>query len=151
AQGTIAHLGLSPYHATPSVLGSLGHARVMNAVDPFWRHATAPYGPLFLAIMSAVAAIAGAHLVAGVLLTRLVALVGLVLVWVFAPRLARAAGADPSRALWLAALSPLVLLGLVSPSHNDLLMVGLLVAGITFAAERRPVLGIAICAIAMTI
>ena len=151
AQGTIAHLGLSPYHAAPSVLGSLGHAHVMNAVDPFWRHATAPYGPLFLAIMSGIATIAGSHLIAGVLLTRIVALAGLVLVWVFVPRLARAAGADPTRAVWLAALSPLVLLQLVSPSHNDLLMVGLLVAGVTFAAEGRPLLGIAICAVAMTI
>ena len=151
AQGTIAHLGLSPYRAAPSVLGSLGHAHVMNAVDPFWRHTTAPYGPLFLAIMSGIATIAGAHLIAGVLLTRIVALAGLVLVWVFVPRLARAAGADATRALWLAALSPLVLLQLVSPSHNDLLMVGLLVAGVTFAAEDRPLVGIAICAIAMTI
>ena len=151
AQGTIAHLGLSPYRAAPSVLGSLGHAHVMNAVDPFWRHATAPYGPLFLAIMSGIATIAGSHLIAGVLLTRIVALAGLVLVWVFVPRLARAAGADPTRAVWLAALSPLVLLQLVSPSHNDLLMVGLLVAGVTLAAEGRPLAGIAICAIAMTL
>jgi hypothetical protein len=151
AQGTIAHLGLSPYHAAPAVLGSLGHAHVMNAVDPFWRHATAPYGPLFLAVMSGIAALTGSHLIAGVLVTRIVALLGLVLVWVFAPRLARAAGADPTRAVWLAALSPLVLLQLVSPSHNDLLMIGLLVAGVTLAAERRPLAGIAICAIAMTI
>jgi hypothetical protein len=151
AQGTIAHLGLSPYHASPALLGHLGHPRVMDAVDPFWRHDTAPYGPLFLAAVSAIAAITGSHLVAGVLLVRLVELVGLVLLWVFVPRLARALGADPTRALWLTVLSPLILLQLVAASHNDLLMVGLMVAGVTFAAERRPLLGIAICVLAMTI
>lgn len=151
AQGTIAHLGLSPYHVAPAALGRLGHAPVMNAVDPFWRHATAPYGPLFLAIMAGVAAVVSSHLIAGVLLTRLVAFAGFALLWVFVPRLARATGADPTRAVWLAALSPLVLLQLASPSHNDLLMVGLLAAGVALAAERRPLAGIAICAVAMTI
>ncbi len=151
AQGTIAHLGLSPYHASPAVLGHLGHARVMAAVDPFWRHDTAPYGPLFLAAVSAVAAITGSHLIAGVLLVRLIELVGLMLLWVFIPRLARALGADPTRALWLTVLSPLILFQLVAASHNDLLMVGLMVAGVAFAAEGQPLLGIAICVLAMTI
>jgi hypothetical protein len=151
AQGTIAHLGLSPYRASPAVLGHLGHARMMAAVDPFWLHETAPYGPLFLAAVSAVAAITGSHLIAGVLLVRLVELIGLVLLWVFVPRLARALGADPSRALWLTVLSPLILLQLVAASHNDLLMIGLMLAGVTFAVEGRPLLGIAICVLAMTV
>jgi hypothetical protein len=34
AQGTIAHLGLSPYNVAPSALAALGHAHVMGAVDP---------------------------------------------------------------------------------------------------------------------
>jgi hypothetical protein len=151
AQGTIAHLGLSPYHASPAVLGHLGHSRVMGAVDPFWRHDTAPYGPLFLAAVSGVAAITGSHLIAGVLLVRLIELIGLVLLWVFVPRLARALGTDPSRALWLTVLSPLILLQLVAASHNDLLMIGLMLAGVTFAVEGRPLLGIAICVLAMTL
>lgn len=151
AQGTIAHLGLSPYHASPLVLGHLGHPQVMAAVDPFWRHDTAPYGPLFLALMSAGAAITGSHLVAGVLLVRVLELVGLLLMWAFVPRLARALGTDPSRAVWLTVLSPLILLQLVAASHNDLLMIGLMVAGVAFAVEGRPLLGIAICVLAMTI
>jgi alpha-1,6-mannosyltransferase len=151
AQGTIAHLGLSPYNVAPSALAGLGHAHVMSAVDPFWRHATAPYGPLFLVIGSGIAALTGSHLVAGVLLVRLLELVGLVLLWAFVPRLARALGADPTRAAWLAALSPLVLLQLVAATHNDLLMIGLMVAGVTLAVEGRPLAGIAVCAVAMTI
>ena len=70
---------------------------------------------------------------------------------VFAPRLARALGADPARATWWVLLSPLVLLELVAPAHNDLLMIGLVVAGVTFAIERRLLVGIAVCALAATI
>jgi len=76
---------------------------------------------------------------------------GVVLLAAFVPRLARALGTDPRRALWLAALSPLVWLQLVSPAHNDALMVGLLVAGVTLAVERRPLAGIAVCALAATV
>jgi hypothetical protein len=48
-------------------------------------------------------------------------------------------------------LSPLVWLQLVSNAHNDALMVGLMVAGVTAAVRRRPLLGIAICAVAATV
>jgi hypothetical protein len=48
-------------------------------------------------------------------------------------------------------LSPLVLLELVAAAHNDLLMIGLVVAGVTSAIERRVLLGIALCALAATI
>lgn len=151
AQGTIAHLGLSPYHVAPAALGRLGHPGAMGAVDPFWRHATAPYGPSFLALMSGVAAVVGGHLVLGVLAVRAVSLVGLVLLWVYVPRLARALGTDPTRALWLTVLSPLVLFQLLAGAHNDLLMLGVLVAGVAYAVEGRPLLGVALCAVGMTI
>ncbi len=150
AQGTLVHLGIDPYRHAPAVLANVGHAHVLGAVDPFWRHTTAPYGPLFLGIVSLIVAVSGAHLVLGVLLIRLLALAGLVLLAVFVPRLARALGADAARATWWL-LSPLVLLDLVAGTHNDLLMVGLLVAGVTFAIERRWLLGIALCALASTI
>jgi alpha-1,6-mannosyltransferase len=151
AQGTIAHLGLNPYHEAPVILGRLGQAHVLHAVDPFWRSATAPYGPLFLGAVSVIVAVTGAHLVAGVLLIRALELVGLVLVAVFIPRLARATGADPARALWLTILSPIVLLQLVAPAHNDLLMIGVMLAGVTLALEGRALWGVALCAVAATI
>ena len=68
AQGTLVHLGIDPYRHAPAVLANVGQAHVLGAVDPFWRHTTAPYGPLFLGIVSVVVAIAGSHLVLGVLL-----------------------------------------------------------------------------------
>lgn len=151
AQGTIAHLGLSPYHYAPSVLGTLGHHRVLSAVDPFWRRATAPYGPLFLGVISLIAGLTGSHVFAGVVLVRLFDFVGLVLLAMFVPRLARRAGADPTRAVWLAVASPLILLELVAPGHNDLLMAGVMVAGIALALDGRPVSAIVVCALAATI
>jgi hypothetical protein len=151
AQGTLVHLGVNPYHDAPVALGHLGHQHVLNAVAPFWRRTTAPYGPLFLGVISLLVGISGSHLVLGVLLVRLFELVGIVLLAVFVPRLARTQGADPSRATWLALLSPIVMLELVAAAHNDVLMVGLLVAGVALALERRPLLGIALCALAATI
>jgi hypothetical protein len=130
------------------VLAQHGQAHVLDAVSPFWRHTTAPYGPLFLWIVSW---FTGSSLVVGVLLTRALELVGFVLLAAFAPRLARSLGADPARAAWWVLLCPLVLLGLVAPAHNDLLMIGLLVAGISLAIERRLLVGVALCALAATI
>ena len=151
AQGTIAHLGLSPYHDAPAVLGRLGQSHVLGAVDPFWRRVTAPYGPLFLSAVSVIVSITGTNLVLGALLVRAIEILGLVLLAVYLPRLARVGGADPARAVWLVLLSPLVLLQLVAAAHNDLLMIGLIVAGVTLALEGRPLLGVAVCALATTI
>jgi hypothetical protein len=151
AQGMVAHLGLNPYHAAPAVLAQHGQTRVLSAVDPFWRQATAPYGPLFIGVISLIVSATGSHLVAGALLIRAFDLIGLVLLGVFVPRLARALGADPARAVWLAVASPLVLLQLVAPAHNDLLMAGLLAAGLSLAMDRHPRLGIVVCAVAATV
>lgn len=151
AQGLILHLGHSPYHTAPAALAGLGHQHVLDAVSPFWRHTTAPYGPLFLGLLSLVTAVVGNHLVAGVLLTRLLELAGAALLAVYVPRLARSMGSDGRRALWLVLLSPLVTLELIVAGHNDLLMVGMLAAGVAYALDGRPLLGVAICALAATV
>ena len=147
-QGTILHLGHNPYNQPPTVLASLGQRHVLNAIDSFWWHTTAPYGPLFLGIVAGIVSATGSHIVLGAQIIKLLGLVGLVLLAVFVPRLARTQGADPVRATWLAVLNPLVLFALVIPGHNDLLMVGLLVMGVALATEGHPIWGIAICALA---
>ncbi|HWC86738.1 MAG TPA: polyprenol phosphomannose-dependent alpha 1,6 mannosyltransferase MptB [Solirubrobacteraceae bacterium] len=151
AQGEILHLGLNPYHSAPEVLARLGHPHLLATVSPFWRTTTSPYGPLFLGLASVITAAVGSHLIAGVLALRGLEIAALALLAVFVPRLARALRTDPARATWLAVISPLVLLELIAAGHNDALMIGLLVAGVTLAVERRPLLGVAVCALAATI
>jgi hypothetical protein len=80
-----------------------------------------------------------------------VALVGVVLVAAYLPRLAKACGVDPARALWLGLASPLLIAHFVSGAHNDALMVGLLVAGLAYAAERRWVAAAVLLALAMAV
>ncbi len=151
AQGTILHLGHDPYHQTPTLLAALGHAHVLAAVSTSWRHTTAPYGPLFLELVSLIVALCGQHLIAGVLLLRVLDLVGLGLLAIAVPRIARATGADGARGVWLVTASPLAVLTLVAAGHNDILMVGLLATGVAAALRGRPLLGIAVCALAATI
>ena len=151
AQGTLLHLGHDPYSEAPAVLASLHRGHTLAAVSPFWRHTTAPYGPLFLGLVSLIVGICGQHLIAGVLLCRLLGLVGLGLIAVHVPRIARALGADAGPGVWLAAASPLAALGLVAAGHNDVLMAGLLAAGVSIALRGNPLLGVAVCTLAGTI
>jgi len=64
------------------------------------------------------------------------------------PSLARSAGRDPGSAFALGLLNPLVLLFLIGSGHNDALMVGLLVAGLSLARTGRPYVGTVLCALA---
>ncbi len=151
AQGAIFHLGRNPYHEAPAILAQLGQRHLLDAVSPFWRQTTAPYGPAFIAISGAIVAVSGSHLILAAIVARLPELGGLVLLAVFVPRLARRLGADPVRATWIAVTSPLVVCQLIGAGHNDALMGGMMVAGVTLALERRQLVGIAICAAAATI
>ena len=152
AQGTIIQHGLNPYNYGPGVMHTAFHQdKLFGAVSPFWSSAVAPYGPLFLALSRIVVGLVGANLVAGIIVFRLIELGGVALLAVFVPRLARILGADQCRAIWLGVISPIVLLELIAAGHNDALMIGLMVAGVTLALERRPLLGVTLCAIAATI
>jgi hypothetical protein len=151
AQGDMLRLGINPYAHGPAALAGAHQAGVLKTVSPFWRHTPAPYGPLFVGLAAAIAAIASSHLVLAVLLLRVLELGGLALLAVYVPRLARALGADPDRAVWLVVISPLVLVEAIGGGHNDALMAGLLIAGVTYAIERRPVVAIVLCALAAAI
>jgi len=148
AQGFIAHRGLDPYSVGPSVLGA---GPLLSSVASVWRHTSSPYGPLFVVSTRLLATVSGGSLTAQVIVFRSFELIGVVLVMVFLPRLARHLGTDPGVALWLGALSPLALFSSVSSGHNDALMVGLLVAGVTLAVEGRLLVGVVLCAVAATI
>jgi hypothetical protein len=108
-----------------------------DGADPMWVESPTPYGPLFLMIERAVSGFAHPNAYLGALLFRGVALVGVALIAAYVPRLARAHGIDPGRALWLGVLNPVVVMHFVTGGHNDALMVGLVVAGLALATEQR--------------
>jgi alpha-1,6-mannosyltransferase len=96
-----------------------------------WRHSPAPYGPLFLALAGVAVNVAGDHLWSVVAVLRLVTIAGVGLVAAYLPCLARECGVDEARAAWLGLASPLVGVHLVAGAHNDALMIGFAVAGLT--------------------
>jgi Glycosyltransferase family 87 len=132
ATGYLAGHGWSPYDVTPSILSST----LRSGVDPVWRSTTSPYGPLPLmwgGAFSRLTADPWLLLVAN----RLLAFVGLALLALAVPVLARRAGVDPARASAVALASPLVVAHGIGGLHNDLLLVGLM--AVALALTRRQV------------
>jgi hypothetical protein len=148
AQGRLAAGGFNPYVVAPS---ALGHGDLLSSIASVWRGTASPYGPLFVSVSHAGASVSGTSLVASILAFRAIELVGVVLLMVSLPVLARHLGNDPGIALWLAVLSPLALFSFVSSGHNDALMMGLMLAGITVGMRGRLRWGVALCALAATI
>jgi hypothetical protein len=151
AQGELMHAGLDPYTRAPAALATVHQQAVLSTVSPFWRHTTAPYGPAFVGLAAAIAAIAGSHIVLAVILLRALEVAGVALLAIFVPRLAAALGAEPATGTWLAVVSPLTLLELIGAGHNDALMAGLLAAGVYLAVRHRPLAAIGVCALAATV
>ena len=144
AQGEMMSRGISPYLFGPAVLGVNAFS---GLVDKLWADVTSPYGPVFLWIAGVNATVVHHNELLAVVGFRLLALVGVVMIGIFLPRLARSYGRDPSVAFVLAVLNPLVLLHLIAGAHNDALMLGFLLAGLWFAREGRPVAGVLLCTI----
>ncbi|MGW0574333.1 polyprenol phosphomannose-dependent alpha 1,6 mannosyltransferase MptB [Streptomyces tauricus] len=137
AQGAMVDAHLDVYTHGPAILGG----PLADEVAPVWRRTATPYGPVFLAVASALSGLTRGEVPAGLFGMRVVALLGVALMAAALPKLARHSGADPAAALWLGALNPLVLLHLVAGAHNDAIMLGLLGAGLVAALGRWPVLG----------
>ncbi|MFY1672497.1 polyprenol phosphomannose-dependent alpha 1,6 mannosyltransferase MptB [Plantactinospora sp. WMMB334] len=133
AQGTMVLAGADVYEHGVSRFGGPFAAEVPQ----MWQQTPAPYGPVFLGLAAVVAAVAGTTAAAGVIGMRVVALLGVVLLAIFLPRLARHSGVEPGAATWLGVLNPLVPLHLVAGAHNEAVMLGLLVAGLCLAFEQR--------------
>lgn len=128
-QGNVLQHGLNPYaHGPGDVPG--GYA---DEVSRRWLYSGTPYGPLWVQISRLAVAVCGNHVTAAALLLRLPALAGLAL-WVWAvPRLAPGRPHAQLLALWLGAASPLTVVLGVGGGHNDLLMIGLVLAGLVLA------------------
>ncbi|HYS36765.1 MAG TPA: polyprenol phosphomannose-dependent alpha 1,6 mannosyltransferase MptB [Pseudonocardiaceae bacterium] len=146
-QGELSLRGLDPYTVGPSVLGDAISANV----HPFWVNTPAPYGPLFILLAKGVAAVIGNNLIVGVILMRLVLMIGLALLVMALPGLVRHLGGRLSVALWLVVASPMTVIHLVGGPHNDLLMVGLLAMGVLLVLNRHHAAGIALVTLGMAV
>lgn len=136
AQGAIADHGLNP--ATHSPADALGvDNELVRSVSSYWRHTTAPYGPVFGLLTQTIHHLVGNDVVLSVVAYRLLSLAGIALIAWSLPRLARWTGGSHETAVWVGVLNPLVLCHLVAGMHNDSLMLGLMVTGSALALDQR--------------
>ncbi|SKU36291.1 integral-membrane protein [Mycobacteroides abscessus subsp. abscessus] len=147
AQGALLRDGFDPYLVGPVENPNA----LLENVSPIWTTTTAPYGPLFLLIARFVTQIVGDDVVAGTMLLRLCMLPGLALLVWATPRVAQFFSASASKALWICVLNPLVIIHLMGGVHNEMLMVGLMMAGIALTLERHHVWGIAVVALGVMV
>lgn len=148
-QGAQLLHGLDPYAHGPAELEVLRD--VVQNVHPVWQTTPAPYGPLFLLIAKGVVALTGDNVIAGVIVTRLVLLIGLAMMLWALPRLVRHLGGKLPITVWLAVASPMTVIHLVGGPHNDLLMLGFLTIGVLAALERQHAVAIVLVTIGMLI
>ena len=147
AQGALLRDGFDPY-----VVGPIENPNILlDNVSTVWTTTTAPYGPAFILVAKFVTMVVGNNVVAGTMLLRLCMLPGLALLIWAAPRVARHVGADGAVALWICVLNPLVIVHLMGGVHNEMLMVGLMMAGIACTFNRRHVVGAALIATAFAV
>jgi len=148
AQGREVVSGINPYQHGPAALGGGPYLRF---VSHMWWNAPSPYGPFFLGLDRLIVGEAGGHVMAAVVVLRLLAAGGVVLVAAAVAWLAPACGVEPAEALWLGVLNPLVLLHILSGGHNEGLMLGLLLAGLALARQRHFAAGLVLCLLAAAV
>lgn len=135
AQGFLVASHLDPYRVGPAALGGLPAA----IVDPRWRGAPSPYGPLATALQWASVEVGGTALGAVVFL-KSVATLSVVVIGLLASRLAPA-GRRPA-AVVLTVLNPVVLLQVVSAGHLEGLMVALVLGAFLLYRRGHPYLAL---------
>jgi alpha-1,6-mannosyltransferase len=147
AQGALLRDGFDPY-----AVGPIDNPNaLLDNVSPIWTITTAPYGPAFIMIAKLITMLVGNHVIAGTMLLRLCMLPGFVLLIWATPRIARHIGANVPIALWICALNPLVIIHLMGGVHNEMLMVGLMAAGIALTLNGRHIAGIGLIAVGVAV
>lgn len=133
AQGWLIHNGINPYSAGPGILPGA----FADQVAWVWRFTPAPYGPLSLQIQHGLVDLMGHDPYLSALAMRLPAVLGVGLIGLLIPRIARKLGTDAAFAAWFATLNPLLVIDFVGGAHNDALMMGLVVLAIWLALQHR--------------
>jgi alpha-1,6-mannosyltransferase len=132
AQGNVLRHGLDPYTYGPAAVPGA----FTDEVSARWIASTSPYGPLWLRLSQAADWLTGSHPTLAALVLRLPAFAGLLLCLWAVPVLAAALGGRAAPGLWLGAAGPLVVVLGIGGGHNDLLMLGLALAGLAIATCR---------------
>src|SRR5271170_164786 len=147
AQGALLRDGFDPYAVGPVANPNT----LLDNVSPIWTITTAPYGPVFIMVAKLVTMVVGNHVIVGTMLLRLCMLPGLALLIWATPRLAHQLGSSGPIAMWICVLNPLVLIHLMGGVHNEMLMVGLMAAGIALMFQGRHALGVALLTVAIAV
>lgn len=137
AQGRLMQAGLNPYEYGVSAVNNF----FQYGADPMWAESAPPYGPVFLWIEKIVAGTAGESVDTALYLFRGVAMLGVILIAIYVPKLAKLHGINGTRANWLVVANPLFIAAFITSSHNDALMTGFILAGVYHAASRRDAVG----------
>ncbi|MGB9376527.1 MAG: polyprenol phosphomannose-dependent alpha 1,6 mannosyltransferase MptB [Mycobacteriales bacterium] len=131
AHGSMLAHGLDPYSGGPVLLGD---DPAVARVDPMWRASPVPYGPLALLLLRAIA-LAQGNVITGVLLLRLLALLGVFAGVAVALRLS-----PPHRrpyVMALCALNPITLVHLVGGGHVDAVLGGVVALSLLALQHQR--------------
>ena len=137
-QGRLMQQGLDPYTNGISALNNY----FLLGPDIMWTEAPTPYGPMWLWVEHIAVLLPANSPEITLIPFRLASLTGVILLFIYISKLAARHGFNPNRAVWLAVLNALLLMNFVASVHNDSLMLGLVVAGIYYASNKRPVVGI---------
>lgn len=132
-QGAMVRDGFDPYVQGAAV----NPGPFLLEVSHDWRNTTTPYGPLHLWMGNGVTHLVGEHVAAGIIVYKVISVVGFAAIAWAIPRLARAIGGDPALALWLGVANPVMLLHLIGGMHNESVMVGLVSLGLLAAVHHK--------------
>lgn len=120
-QGAMLRDGFDPYTEGAAV----NPGPMLLEVSADWRNTTTPYGPLHLGLGEVITRIVGDNITVGVILYRIICILGFLSIAWSIPRIANVLGGNPVLAMWLGVLNPLVMLHLIGGLHNEAIMVGL--------------------------
>jgi Glycosyltransferase family 87 len=125
----VVHHHESPYVHPPS---DFPDDPLFDHVNPYWADTTARYGPVFIGVTAAVAAVAGDHPLPTRIAFQMIAAVAVFIALVLIARRVRSAAAVAT-----VGLNPVTVYMVVNAGHNDAL-VGLgILAGVLLATRER--------------
>ena len=146
-QGAMVRDGFDPYSEGAAV----NPGPYLLEVSHDWRNTTTPYGPLHLWIGDGVTTLVGDNVAAGLIVYKLISLVGFAAIALAIPRIAEHLGGNPALALWLGVANPVMIIHMVGGMHNESVMVGLVSVGLLACLRGRFAAGIVTIGIAVSL